>query len=49
MIEKVLIANGRTPEQVIESMYDSILLSVDVAHALHPNKPGKMDITNKPN
>jgi aspartyl aminopeptidase len=48
VIEKILIANGRTPEQVIESMYDSILLSVDVAHALHPNKPAKMDITNKP-
>lgn len=48
IIEKILIASGRTPEQVIESMYDSILLSVDVAHALHPNKPGKMDITNKP-
>ena len=23
-------------------------LSVDVAHALHPNKKEKMDITNKP-
>ncbi|MEG1362723.1 MAG: M18 family aminopeptidase, partial [Lachnospiraceae bacterium] len=32
----------------IESMYQSILLSVDVAHALHPNKSAKMDITNKP-
>lgn len=48
VLEKILIANGRTSEQVIESMYDSILLSVDVAHALHPNKPAKMDITNKP-
>jgi aspartyl aminopeptidase len=25
-----------------------MLLSVDVAHGLHPNKSGKMDITNKP-
>ena len=25
-----------------------MLLSVDVAHALHPNKKEKMDITNKP-
>ena len=25
-----------------------MLLSVDVAHAMHPNKQGKMDITNKP-
>ena len=29
-------------------MYDSILLSVDVAHAMHPNHISKMDITNKP-
>ena len=25
-----------------------MLLSVDVAHGLHPNKQGKMDITSKP-
>jgi len=30
------------------AMYNSMLLSVDVAHALHPNFQGKMDITNKP-
>ncbi|MEG2058461.1 MAG: M18 family aminopeptidase [Lachnospiraceae bacterium] len=48
VMEKILFALGRTPEQVIESMYQSILLSVDVAHALHPNKSAKMDITNKP-
>lgn len=30
------------------AIYRSMLLSVDVAHALHPNQPGKMDITNQP-
>lgn len=30
------------------ALYNSMLLSVDVAHALHPNFQGKMDITNKP-
>lgn len=35
-------------EQMEELLYQSMLLSVDVAHGLHPNQPGKMDITNKP-
>ena len=34
--------------EIDESIYDAMLLSVDVAHALHPNKKEKMDITNKP-
>ena len=29
-------------------IYTSMILSVDVAHGLHPNYVGKMDITNKP-
>lgn len=29
-------------------IYNSMILSVDVAHGLHPNYVGKMDITNKP-
>lgn len=29
-------------------MYGGMLLSVDVAHALHPNHKEKMDITNHP-
>ncbi len=31
-----------------QMLYQSMLLSVDVAHGLHPNQAGKMDITNKP-
>ena len=31
-----------------EFLYKSMILSVDVAHGLHPNYVGKMDITNKP-
>ena len=34
--------------EIDESIYDAMLLSVDVAHALHPNKKEKMDITNMP-
>lgn len=36
---------GNTAER---DLYGSMILSVDVAHALHPNQAGKMDITNKP-
>ena len=39
---------GRTPAQISSSLYDAFLLSVDVAHGMHPNQMGKMDITNKP-
>lgn len=40
------VLNGR--EDVQEIIYRSMFLSVDVAHALHPNQAGKMDLTNKP-
>lgn len=47
MLERILREMGR--EDTVESdLYQSMMLSVDVAHALHPNQPGKMDITNKP-
>ena len=42
---EVLGAAGIRPE---EGIYKSMILSVDVAHGLHPNYVGKMDITNKP-
>ena len=31
-----------------QRLYNSMILSVDVAHGLHPNFAGKMDVTNKP-
>lgn len=39
---------GIPEEDMISTIYKSILLSVDVAHGLHPNQPGKMDPTNQP-
>ena len=36
---------GSTAQQIL---YQSMFLSVDVAHGLHPNQAGKMDVTNKP-
>lgn len=48
ILEKICDSFGKTMAQTKESIYESFLLSVDVAHGLHPNKTGKMDITNKP-
>ncbi len=48
ILEKVQLSLGRTEEEALSGIYNGILLSVDVAHAMHPNYQGKMDITNKP-
>lgn len=48
MCRRILTNLGASDEQVERTIYDAMLLSVDVAHALHPNKQGKMDITNHP-
>ena len=47
MLFRILKADGRV-EDVDAVVYNSMILSVDVAHGLHPNYVGKMDITNKP-
>lgn len=48
LLEKINDSFGKTAAQTKESLYDAFFLSVDVAHGLHPNQMGKMDITNKP-
>lgn len=48
MTKRILYHLGANEEEAERSIYKSMLLSVDVAHGLHPNKQGKMDITNKP-
>ena len=48
LLDKILGCLGADMQKTAEIKYDSMLLSVDVAHALHPNQMGKMDITNKP-
>lgn len=47
LVQRILreIGRGETAER---DLYDGMLLSVDVAHGVHPNQAGKMDITNKP-
>ncbi len=47
LVARILEACGQKA-RTEELLYRSMLLSVDVAHGLHPNQPGKTDITNKP-
>ena len=48
LLDKILLTTGHDTVAAKEAKYNSMMLSVDVAHALHPNQMGKMDITNKP-
>lgn len=48
MIRRILSLFGNTEEEMEQAIYGGMILSVDVAHGLHPNKVGKMDITNQP-
>ncbi|MCI8282714.1 MAG: M18 family aminopeptidase [Lachnospiraceae bacterium] len=48
VLEKICECFGWTSMQRQEAIYSSMLLSVDVAHGLHPNYQGKMDLTNHP-
>ena len=46
MYRRIIRSLGAGEEEIDRSMYDAMMLSVDVAHGLHPNKQGKMDITS---
>jgi len=47
VLERILLSYGRGREQLLMSFADSMLLSVDVGHALHPNYSDKNDPTNQ--
>lgn len=48
LLEKIYLCFGRTACQIKETVYDSMMLSVDVAQGTHPNYLGKMDPTSQP-
>ena len=48
LMEKICECFGRSSTQVKEMIYDSMMLSVDVAQGTHPNYLNKMDIVNRP-
>ena len=47
VVERILLSFGRGREKFLETFAESMLLSVDVGHALHPNYADKNDPTNK--
>jgi aspartyl aminopeptidase len=47
VMEKIYISLGYTKMDYINAMEDSLLMSVDVSHAFHPNHGAKYDITNR--
>ena len=48
MVKRIVKGLGGSDEDVECALYNAMMVSADVAHGLHPNKAGKMDITNKP-
>lgn len=48
LMEKICECFGMTSTRVKEMIYDSMMLSVDVAQGTHPNYLNKMDIVNRP-
>ena len=48
ILKKIWAAFGFTGEDCLSALTEGMLLSVDVAHAYHPNYPQKQDITNYP-
>ncbi len=43
IIRKIFLSIGRTEENIIESIHDGFLLSLDAAHAMHPAHMEKAD------
>lgn len=48
ILERVSNSLGKSKEEFYQSVYSSFMISADGAHAIHPAKVGKTDITNKP-
>ncbi len=46
VMEKICRSFDYSDEDCLNSHFRSFLLSVDVAHGVHPNQPGKSDVTN---
>jgi len=47
VIEKIYLSLGYSILDMKNAMDDSMLMSVDVSHAYHPNYGGKYDVTNR--
>ncbi|MDR1773321.1 MAG: M18 family aminopeptidase [Clostridioides sp.] len=48
IMEKISLSLGKTREEFLNAIYSSFVISADLAHAAHPNRPGKCDPTTRP-
>lgn len=48
LIEKIYVSLGIDVQSAKNAIYQGLMLSADVAHALHPNHVEKADLTNQP-
>ncbi len=48
LLERVYTALGSSRSDLLEDLFDGFFLSLDVAHAVHPNAPEKADPVNRP-
>lgn len=47
-LERITIALGKSTEEFFRAVSNSLMISADLAHAVHPNLPDKHDPTNRP-
>lgn len=47
VLEKIYLALGLTREEYLSAIMSGVMMSADVAHAAHPNRTEKGDITNR--
>ena len=46
-LKRICLAQGKTEEEFMSALTSSLLISLDNAHAMHPNHPEKCDPTNR--
>ncbi|MBU3107736.1 M18 family aminopeptidase [Clostridium gasigenes] len=47
-LERITLALRKDKEDFYRTLSNSVMISADLAHAVHPNLPEKHDLTNKP-
>ncbi|MGL5417299.1 MAG: M18 family aminopeptidase [Clostridium sp.] len=48
LLERIVISTGKGTEEFFRALANSVMISADLAHAVHPNVPEKHDPTNRP-